>query len=41
MKKTGAKILALMLAAAMMLGGCAGGTQKPESDNKEAVTQTT
>lgn len=41
MKKTGAKILALMLAAAMMLGGCAGGTQKPESDNKEAPTQTT
>ncbi len=41
MKKTGAKILALMLAAAMMLGGCAGGTQKPESDNKEAATQTT
>ncbi len=41
MKRTGAKILALMLAAAMMLGGCAGGTQKPESDNKEAPTQTT
>ena len=41
MKRTGAKILALMLAAAMMLGGCAGGTQKPESDNKEAATQTT
>lgn len=41
MKKTGAKILALMLAAAMMLGGCSGGTQKPESDNKEAATQTT
>lgn len=41
MKKTGAKILDLMLAAAMMLGGCAGGTQKPESDNKEAATQTT
>ena len=41
MKKTGAKNLALMLAAAMMLGGCSGGTQKPESDNKEAATQTT
>ena len=40
MKKTGSKILALMLAVAMMLGGCAGGEQNPQADNKGAEAQT-